>query len=73
MTDVLLIFARWFLWVIVATLFWVVMFPVVWIVSVPFILVIALFRERPYWRAVVEMLATVHGFWSDCFHWFSWP
>jgi hypothetical protein len=50
-------------------IFWIVMFPIVWIVSLPFILVIALFRKRPYWRTVVEMLASVHGFWCDCFQW----
>ena len=61
MTNALLFLIRFFLWLVVTVVLWLLLFPLVWIVSFPLILIIALFRKKPYWRAVVEMMATVHG------------
>lgn len=61
MANVLLFLIRYFVWLVMAAVLWLLLFPVVWTVSLPLILIIALFRKKPYWRAVVEMMATVHG------------
>ena len=43
---------------------WLVCFPLFWLAALPVVLILALFRPKPYGRAVLDMLLNVHDWWG---------
>ena len=50
--------------ILLRLLIWMILFPVAWLVSTPIILVVAVFRQDPYWTAVADMYGSVTDFWK---------
>ena len=50
--------------VLLSFLLWILLYPVILFVSTPFILILAMFQQSPYRRAVVKMFRSVGSFYT---------